>query len=1035
MTRTAFDLKRLYLMTTTSFHDRSLDTSISDGATRPSVAKQQVSQFGCERGAVKAKRLLAHCPHPEEQCGSGGSFIAFCCIYPCWHRIERPLLIRPLTSCSYVPFESDFSRLLWWWQFYCALLHISVLASDRKTALDTPFNIMFLRAFREWTFNAFGGRSSKVPESVHKLRPGDIDVIAAMGDSLTAGAGIFAGNLLQILIENRGVTAAGGGQGTWRQYLTLPNIIKALVETREGRPSLNCFLTTDFECSCMFGLTFRRFRSMYYDIMRQWQKLDMEIATYPEFQKDDFTVVAQPILVNLTIPLGSDGYTDMTYLSSDCFHVSQKTNALFANSLWNNLLEPVGGRSSKVPKSVHKLRPGDIDVIAAMGDSLATGAGIFAASLLQIAIENRGVTAAGGGQGTWRQYLTLPNIIKEFNPNLIGYALGDSLTTHQASQLNVAEGGAMSADMVYMADALVKKIKNDPRIDLQKHWKFISLMIGCNDFCSEMCWIPSPWSVLETHKTDLLQALRTLRDNLPRTFVALLPPPHLKAIVETRERRPSLNCFLAPKVLCSCMFGLTFQRFRSTYYDIMRHIPFASDGYTDMTYLSSDCLHVSQKTNALFANSLWNNLLEPVGAKSTKWSNNKFHCPTPERLYLTTITMWKWWQFYCALLHISVLASDRKTVLDTPFNIMLHRAIREWTFNAFGGRSSKVPESVHKLRPGDIDVIATMGDSLMAGAGIFADNLFQILIENRGVTMTGGGQGTWRQYLTVPNIIKEFNPNLIGYALGDSLTTDKASQLNVAESGAMSADMVYMADMLVKKIKNDPRIDLQKHWKFISLMIGSNDFCSKICWIPSPWSVLETHKTDLLQALRTLRDNLPRTFVALLPPPHLKAMVEIREEKPSLNCFLGTKFVCSCMFGLTSWRFRSMWQKLDMEIATYSEFQRDDFTVVTQPILVNFSIPFASNGYTDMTYLSRDCLHVIANSLWNNLFEPVGAKSTRWNNNKFRCPTQEKPYLTTMLNSKQQSFNTKIVCALSNKLFTSLRYSIVVYILNIDLFK
>jgi len=61
---------------------------------------------------------------------------------------------------------------------------------------------------------------------VHKLRPGDIDVIAAMGDSLTAGAGIFADSVLQIVIENRGVTATGGGQGTWRQYLTLPNIIK-----------------------------------------------------------------------------------------------------------------------------------------------------------------------------------------------------------------------------------------------------------------------------------------------------------------------------------------------------------------------------------------------------------------------------------------------------------------------------------------------------------------------------------------------------------------------------------------------------------------------------------------------------------------------------------------------------------------------------------------------------------------------------------------------------------------------------------------
>jgi len=53
----------------------------------------------------------------------------------------------------------------------------------------------------------------------------------------------------------------------------------------------------------------------------------MEIVTYPEFQRDDFAVVAQPTLVNAKIPLAADGYTDMTYLSSDCFHMSQKTNA------------------------------------------------------------------------------------------------------------------------------------------------------------------------------------------------------------------------------------------------------------------------------------------------------------------------------------------------------------------------------------------------------------------------------------------------------------------------------------------------------------------------------------------------------------------------------------------------------------------------------------------------------------------------------------------------------------------------------------
>ena len=69
-------------------------------------------------------------------------------------------------------------------------------------------------------------RSPVVPTSVHKLRPGDIDVIAAMGDSLTAGVGAFATNIIHILSESRGVSFSGGGEGTWRQYLTIPNIIK-----------------------------------------------------------------------------------------------------------------------------------------------------------------------------------------------------------------------------------------------------------------------------------------------------------------------------------------------------------------------------------------------------------------------------------------------------------------------------------------------------------------------------------------------------------------------------------------------------------------------------------------------------------------------------------------------------------------------------------------------------------------------------------------------------------------------------------------
>lgn len=36
-----------------------------------------------------------------------------------------------------------------------------------------------------------GGRSEDPPMSAHSVRPGDIDIIAAIGDSLTAGNGMY----------------------------------------------------------------------------------------------------------------------------------------------------------------------------------------------------------------------------------------------------------------------------------------------------------------------------------------------------------------------------------------------------------------------------------------------------------------------------------------------------------------------------------------------------------------------------------------------------------------------------------------------------------------------------------------------------------------------------------------------------------------------------------------------------------------------------------------------------------------------------
>ncbi|XP_076397697.1 phospholipase B1, membrane-associated-like isoform X2 [Megachile rotundata] len=535
------------------------------------------------------------------------------------------------------------------------------------------------------------------------------------------------------------------------------------------------------------------------------------------------------------------------------------------------------GRSTKVPDSVHRLRPGDIDVIAAIGDSLTAGAGILATNLLQVAIENRGVAAAIGGQGNWRTYLTLPNILKEYNPNLIGYALGDSLTSHSASQLNVAESGAMSRDMPFMAKYLVNRMKKDTRINMKKHWKLISILIGHNDFCNDMCFLPSASSTLEAHRTDLIETLRIFRDNLPRTLVALTLPPNLKSLVDAVKGQPEFQCYFMTQIECPCLMGLQFRDRVLEYYDIMTRwqkleeevanypefnkkdftvtvvstlrkatMPKNERGIGDMTYFSADCFHVSQKVNA-------------------RWGTDEYRRASPE-------SRWR---------------MQPEVPPHVPF-----------LCNVTGGRSPVVPDSVHRLRPGDIDVIGALGDSLTSGYGALASNILDFPIDYRGVAATIGGQGNWRTYLTVPNILKEYNPNLIGYGLGTSLAFEEAAQLNVAEDGAISRDMPFMAKYLIRKMRRDPRIDIRKHWKLIYIFIGHNDICTDSCYVPRILDVVENHRTDLIETLRILKNNLPRTLVNIIMTANLKTLSEEANERRTLECYFLPRVECPCLFGL-----------------------------------------------------------------------------------------------------------------------------------------
>lgn len=55
-------------------------------------------------------------------------------------------------------------------------------------------------------------------------------------------------------------------------------------------------------------------------------------------ERDDFEVNLIKFTKNLKMPLTSNNSTDYTYISYDCFHLSQKGHSFFAMNLWNQIL-------------------------------------------------------------------------------------------------------------------------------------------------------------------------------------------------------------------------------------------------------------------------------------------------------------------------------------------------------------------------------------------------------------------------------------------------------------------------------------------------------------------------------------------------------------------------------------------------------------------------------------------------------------------------------------------------------------------------
>ncbi|XP_054759869.2 phospholipase B1, membrane-associated-like [Lytechinus pictus] len=319
--------------------------------------------------------------------------------------------------------------------------------------------------------------------------------------------------------------------------------------------------------------------------------------------------------------------------------------------------------SNEIPASVHRLRPADIKVIGAMGDSLSAANGAGACFLPELAYEYRGLTFSHGGDEGFETNPTLANVLRKFNPGLKGYGLEKGRWDSVEAGMNVGYPGDKANDMPHQADWLIQKMKADPDIDFENDWKVVTIFIGGNDLCA---WCNN----LDYYSSDnyvnfIHESLVILHDQMPRTIVNVVG---LLQVYQVDILRGTI-CDIFHWAFCPCGMFLTdeelkrFEDMNKEYQVKLREdinsgqyddkddftvvlqpflhetsVPFTEDGDPDFSYFAPDCFHFSAKGHAQSGLELWNNMIEPVGQKREEWnpSVTNISCPTEEFPYIYT---------------------------------------------------------------------------------------------------------------------------------------------------------------------------------------------------------------------------------------------------------------------------------------------------------------------------------------------------------------------------------------------------------------